>query len=289
MRLGLALAGGGIKGIAHAGVLQALEENKIDIDVIGGTSSGSLVASLYAIGYSPKEILEIFKKHSKKIIGINSNRLINGIGNYIFKKNININGINTGEELEKLYNYLANKKEVNNMKDIKNIPIVIPTVDILTSKKYICTNFIPSNNNNNTKYITDITLGKAVRASSSFPAMFAPCIFKNHLFSDGGTLDNVPVLEIKKYNIDKIIAVDFSVEEIDENSNIIDIAMKNMGIMINQITKENLNTSDIVIMIKLDKIGLFDTKNIEKCFNIGYAETIKNIDKIKELTVKKVC
>ena len=51
LKLGLALSGGGIRGIAHAGVLKALEENNIKIDAIGGTSSGSLIASLYALGY----------------------------------------------------------------------------------------------------------------------------------------------------------------------------------------------------------------------------------------------
>ena len=53
MKLGVALSGGGIRGIAHAGALKALEENNIKIDVIGGTSSGSIIATLYAMGYSP--------------------------------------------------------------------------------------------------------------------------------------------------------------------------------------------------------------------------------------------
>ena len=53
MKLGLALSGGGIRGVAHAGVLKALEENDIKIDVIGGTSSGSIISALYAMGYSP--------------------------------------------------------------------------------------------------------------------------------------------------------------------------------------------------------------------------------------------
>ena len=67
MKIGVALSGGGIRGIAHAGVLKALDDNKIKIDVIGGTSAGSMVASLYAIGYSPEEIFELFKKNAKKL------------------------------------------------------------------------------------------------------------------------------------------------------------------------------------------------------------------------------
>ena len=59
--LGVALSGGGIRGIAHAGALKAFEDNNIKIDVIGGTSSGALVATLYALGYSPYYIFQTFK------------------------------------------------------------------------------------------------------------------------------------------------------------------------------------------------------------------------------------
>ena len=66
MKLGLALSGGGIRGAVHIGVLKAFEEQNIKIDVIGGTSSGSLVASLYAMGYSPVHIYELFKRYGKQ-------------------------------------------------------------------------------------------------------------------------------------------------------------------------------------------------------------------------------
>ena len=68
MKLGLALSGGGIRGIAHAGALKALEDNKITVDIIGGTSSGALVASLYAMGYSPYYIYILFKRYAKDIV-----------------------------------------------------------------------------------------------------------------------------------------------------------------------------------------------------------------------------
>ena len=67
MTLGLALSGGGIRGAVHIGVLKALEENNIKVDIIGGTSSGSLVAALYAMGYSPIHIYELFKRYGKII------------------------------------------------------------------------------------------------------------------------------------------------------------------------------------------------------------------------------
>lgn len=88
MKLGIALSGGGIRGIAHAGVLKALEDNKIKIDVIGGTSAGSLVASLYAMGYSPYYIYILFKRYAKDIVEMNSSPIISGIGNFMLNKKV---------------------------------------------------------------------------------------------------------------------------------------------------------------------------------------------------------
>ena len=88
MKLGVALSGGGIRGIAHAGALKALEDNEIKIDVIGGTSSGSLVASLYAMGYSPYYIYILFKRYAKDIVEINSSPIISGIGNFMMNKKV---------------------------------------------------------------------------------------------------------------------------------------------------------------------------------------------------------
>lgn len=88
MKLGVALSGGGIRGIAHAGALKALEDNGIKIDVIGGTSSGSLIASLYAMGYSPYYIYILFKRYAKEMVEMNSNPIISGIGNFMLNKKV---------------------------------------------------------------------------------------------------------------------------------------------------------------------------------------------------------
>ena len=76
MKIGIALSGGGIRGIAHAGVLKALEDNGIKIDMIGGTSSGSLIASLYAMGYTPYYIYVLFKRYAGEIIAVETKPII---------------------------------------------------------------------------------------------------------------------------------------------------------------------------------------------------------------------
>ena len=81
MKLGLAVAGGGVKGAAHIGVIKALEENEIKIDAIAGTSIGSIVASLYAMGYTPEKMLEIFKYFAKEIMKANASYFAGNLKN----------------------------------------------------------------------------------------------------------------------------------------------------------------------------------------------------------------
>ena len=76
--------------------------------------------------------------------------------------------------------------------------------DIL-SEEYVFTNIIPEKADHKEQYITDATIGKAVRASSTFPAVFSPCKDREHAFMDGGTLDNIPVNEVKKQLIKQLL------------------------------------------------------------------------------------
>lgn len=279
MKLGLALSGGGIRGIAHAGVLKALEDNNIKIDVIGGTSSGSLVASLYAIGYSPYYIYILFKKYAKDIVEINATPIITGIGGFVKNKKISVTGLKTGEKIEEAYNHLAERKGVKKISDINKMPLVIPTVDLNTSKEYIFTN--NKLGLKEEKYISDIPLGKAVRASSSFPAVFSPCKYKKFRFLDGGVLNNIPVEEVKKQGADKVIAVNFKADDITSDSNIMDIAMRTLDIMGNKISEEGLKISDYILTVETDKTGLLDIEKLDQCYMSGYKMTKQNIDKIK--------
>ncbi len=282
MKLGIALSGGGIRGIAHAGVLKALEDNNIKIDVIGGTSAGSMIAALYAIGYSPYYIYILFKTYAKNIIGTNANPIISGVHGYLKNRKKNIKGLKDGEEIEKIFNEIAKKRNVEKISDIK-MPIIIPTVDIMNSKEYVFTNHIPEEAVDKEQYITDITIGRAVRASSSFPAVFNPCKDEKHAFMDGGTLDNVPVYEVKKQGADKVIAVKFDSDPVKEDSNLMDIIMKTIDIMGSKISEESLEMSDLILNVYTDKVGLLDINKLEACYKYGYNCVIENLDKIKQI------
>lgn len=281
MKIGVALSGGGIRGIAHAGVLRALEENGIKIDIIGGTSCGSMVASLYAMGYTPHYIYILFKRYAKDIAALNTKPIISGLQSHFFKSKKVFSSLKDGEIIETVYNKLALRKGIKNVNEIQ-MPLVIPSVDITESKEYVFTNSIPENTEDKLQYITDITVGKAVRASSSFPAVFNPCLMGTHAFMDGGALDNVPVNEVRKQGADKVIAVKFDADPVDENSNIMDIVMKTIDIMGSKISEESLEMSDIVLNVYTDKVGLLDIEKLDNCYKYGYNCVVENIDKIKE-------
>ena len=281
MNLGIAFSGGGAKGIAHAGVLKAFLENSIVPNIVGGTSSGSIVATLYAMGYSPDNIYKLFKKYSKVITNIKSKSLIGEISKYSLTKKININGLNTGEELSNIFNKLSSEKGIKNIKDLK-IPLVIPAVDILEEKEYIFSTIKP-NVLYKEKYITDIDLGTAVRASSSFTGVYSPCKFENKMFLDGGLVNNTPVKELKECGADKVIAINFKSDKLKETSNIIDIVMKSLDIMSNRLAKENLEKSDILITLKTRTIGLLDIDKSEYCFEVGYNAAMEQMSEIKKI------
>lgn len=281
MKLGIALSGGGIRGIAHAGVLAGLEKNNIKIDIIGGTSSGSIISALYAMGYKPYHIFILFKRYAKEIAKLNTEPIISGIKNIKNDSKSFFTGFRTGSKIEEIYNNYSVNKDITNISQIK-MPLVIPTVDITESKEYVFTNYIPKNEENIDQYITDISIGKAMRASSSFPAFFSPCKYKNHMFMDGGALDNIPVNEVKKQGADKVIAVKFDADIVNEQSNMMDIIMKTIDIMGSKISEESLEMSDYILNVYTDKVGLLDTSKLDKCYKYGYDCVMEHIDEIKQ-------
>ena len=236
-------------------------------------------------GYSPYYIYIIFKKYAKEITEISSNPIISGIGGYVKNKKVSLKGLKTGESIEEAYNHLASRKGIRTISDITKMPLVIPAVDLSSSKEYVFTNNIPNDGQN--KYINEITVGKAVRASSSFPAIFCPCKYKKYRFLDGGVLDNIPVTEVKKQGADKVIAVNFKADDITEESNIMDIVMRTIDIMGNKISEDGLSLSDYILTVETDKTGLLDFEKLDKCYKYGYQAAIREMGKIKEIVTKR--
>lgn len=287
MSLGLCLSGGGVKGAAHIGVLKALEEEKIKIKYIGGTSSGSIVSALYATGYKPDEIYEIFRKYCKNIKYIDIKNILKLFLGIITTGTITIDGLNSGKSINKLINKMCNQKNIYNISDIK-MPLVIPSVNMNTGDVICFTSTEIRGFSDNTIFVNDEKIGNAVQASCSFPTVFSPCKYKNSKLVDGGIRENVPWREVRLLGADKVISVIFE-NEIDDkcSKNLIDVAFRSYELMCKELSKYELNGSDYFIKIKSEKVSLLDMSKIDEFYKMGYEQTKEFIKNNKIINKKE--
>lgn len=279
MSLGLCLSGGGVKGAAHIGVLKALEENNIKIDYIGGTSSGSIVATLYAAGYKSDEIYNIFKKYCKDIKYVDIKNIFKLILGIVTTGSIIIDGLNSGKSINKLINKMCNKKDIYNISDIK-MPLAIPSVNMNTGEVVCFTSLNMRAFSDNTVFVNDVKIGNAVQASCSFPAVFSPCDYKNCKLVDGGIRENVPWREVKYLGADKVISVVFE-SEVDNScfKNLIDVTARSYELMCKELSKYELRGEEHLIKIKSEKVSLLDMSKIDEFYEKGYNETKNFLNK----------
>ncbi len=279
MKIGLALAGGGIKGAGHVGVLKALEENGIEIGYIGGTSIGSIISALYTMGYTTDEMLKLFKYFAKEIMKADPKYYWSNVKS---RKNFMGYGLLSGERIETAINECAELKGMKNILDIK-MPTVMPTVDITESKKYVFTNHEYDKNFKEDTYIRDITIGKAVRASASYPGVFAPTIYQGHKFVDGGIIDNLPAQEVRKLGAEKVLSIRFSSKNDNDPKNIFEVALKSVDLLFDQRTAAEIASSDYAITLDLPEASVFNIKKIDYCYERGYVTAIEHMKEIKEM------
>lgn len=282
MKLGLSLSGGGIKGVSHIGAIKALDEAGIKFDYISGTSSGSIVATLYACGYNTDEIYNIFKKYAKSIKYVDFRNVKKLIKNIIQGKGLVVDGLNSGITIKKLINEVCNKKGIRNIKQIK-MPLLIPAVNISNEKLYVFSNNILKNKTDEIEYINDVDIGSAVQASCSYPGIFSPCRIGNNLLVDGGIAENLPWRETKRAGADKVLSIVF-IEEMPKKccNNIYEVLNKSFSIICNELYKYEWSGADYLLKIEEPSVGLLETSKMDKLYQNGYNQTKKKIFEIKK-------
>lgn len=258
--IGLSLSGGGFKGIAHAGVLQYLKEKDITPTAISGTSAGSIVATLYASGISPEEILHLFK----------SVNIFNW--QHFTLKKAGIMDVNTFDK------YIKKAFDEKTLQDL-NIPVYINATNIATGKIHF---FEPS-----TKVVD------AVLASSAFPGVFSPYLIGDELYSDGGILNNFPT-KILKEKCDFVIGSNVCPIQTVPQSDLTTIRSITFRAYDLMTAMSNIVHGRICdILIEPEELTLYSTfernkKKMDEMFAIGYQEAKKSFEKNSDIFKKAI-
>lgn len=279
---GLCFSGGGIKAAAHIGALKAIEERGIKFDCVSGASSGSIIATMYALGYSSDEMWKMFKKFAPKIKYYQWRNILKLIIGIILEREIVIDGLNSGDVIENIISDICFKNKVFNINEIK-MPLLISMVDVKSGSVYIAS----SKDNrttisDNTKFLTNIPIGKAVRASCSFPMVFCLCEYQGIQMIDGGIRENLPWRCLKEIGADEVWGIAFNTiyKKDDCCTNIIETAIRAIELQGREIAIYENAGIDNLININLEKVSLLDWSKMEQLYKAGYEQVKKCLNKI---------
>ncbi|MCB0486425.1 MAG: patatin-like phospholipase family protein [Flavobacteriaceae bacterium] len=255
-KIGLTLSGGGIRGMAHLGVLEYLLEIDIKPSVISGTSAGSLVGIFYAAGYTPKEILEIGK--AEKFFGYSNIKL-------------RWSGLFSADIFDNILTKYIKQSTIEEL----SIPIYIVATDLTNARQYV---------------FDKGSIANAVKASCCVPLVFEPVKYGDIFLCDGGILNNFPV-DIIKNRCDTLIGINVSnIEELSIKSwSYRKVLERTIKISIDSNTYNQKDLCNIYVEPpSMSNYGTFDYSKSDQLFQLGYnyAKSIK--DNFNKIGIKKV-
>jgi len=282
-KIGLALSGGGAKGFAHIGVIKVLEEVGVPIDYISGTSMGSVVGALYAIGYDAAQLERLtrtidWQEMLSDEIDRNDlsmeEKMWDGryIGNFPIRQGtVSLPaGLISGQKISKMLSHLT--LSVHHIDDFSEFPIPFLCVatDLATGEAVSLKN----------GYLPD-----AIRASMAIPTILTPIKIDNYVFADGGLSRNLPAVDLKEAGMDIVIGVDVSITLLDADSlnSIFDVLMQSMSFMEAESRIRQYNVCDILIQPELKGYTMFDFGEVRKLIKMGENAARQHITELQEL------
>ncbi|OGB68532.1 MAG: hypothetical protein A2Y94_09320 [Caldithrix sp. RBG_13_44_9] len=283
-RIGLVLSGGGARGFAHVGVLQILDSLQIPVHFITGTSMGSIVGGLYALGYSGKDLDSLAKNVDWTIIF--SDKPPRGKLAYFEKSDMgrfqlslqtrkyNIqepSGLIFGQKISLLLTRLISPQFDDANFDELPIPFRCISADLISGNEVV-----PNAG----------SLPKAIRASMSVPSIFTPVEWGDSLLVDGGVLNNLPVDVALEMGATHIIAVNVGkpLRSQENLSGAISILYQSLSLASNNKEKENLLKADVVITPDLEGFNQTDfaENKIKLMIEIGKQAARNNLDQLQQ-------
>ncbi len=270
-KVGVAFAGGSALGLAHVGVLKWLEEHRIPVDYIAGTSMGALIGGMYATGRSAEEVEQF-------IAGIDWNEALQvsapfrqlsfrrkedqrDFPNTIelgFKRRLRFpSGLSSGHGVGLIISrFAAPYGEMGSFDDLPT-PFRCVAVDLMKAREMV---------------FDEGSLTDALRATMSLPGVFAPVRKDDMLLVDGGALNNLPVEVVRRMGADVVIAValDLPQPTMDELATLFGVARRSLSVMIIENERRNLGLADLVLMPELKGVGAGDYLRWPELLERGY-------------------
>jgi NTE family protein len=279
--IGLALGGGGARGLAHIGVLKALEKEKIKINAITGCSMGAIIGGLYAYYGNASDV----ENHVFKIL---KSPLV---------KELQIGELQEEKETKHFFDDLIGQMsfKIKAFKSLQNISFFnekitrkifkeIPDTKIEKLKikfSAIATDLISGEEINFTRG----SLRNVVRASAAIPGFFPPVTIKDYYLIDGSASESVPAGRVKEIGADRVLAVDVThcLKAIDKPVNIIEILNRAEDITSFHLSKERLKNADLVIRPKVRKLSWADFNYAKQIIKKGEDAVNNNLEEIRKL------
>jgi NTE family protein len=241
-KVALVLGGGAARGFAHVGVIRVLEQERIPIDLVVGTSVGSLIGALYA---SERNAFELewaaFQLKQEDLFDYGMLSAVLGMG------------LARGERLE------AFVKGKVKQQAIEELPL--PFAAVATDLNW------------GTRVVLDHgPVGRAVRASSAIPGVFEPVLLDGKLLVDGGVVDNIPIEVARAKGADLVVAVDISEDVGNVNiKNLVDVILQSTNIMFAVNVAHRRAGADVLVQPKVGGIGMLDFARRKEAMDAGIA------------------
>ncbi|MEZ4272055.1 MAG: patatin-like phospholipase family protein [Myxococcota bacterium] len=250
-RIALVLGGGGARGFAHIGVLRILEQEKIPIDLVVGTSVGSLIGALYAAEPNTFELeWKAFKLSEEDFFDFSI--LSAGMGPV------------KGDALKA---FVAKNIKTPDIERFK-LPFIAIATDLNTGERV---------------EIKSGSVVDAVRASASIPGVFRPVTLRHRMLVDGGVVANLAVDTARAAGADIVIASNITEKVVDyEIDDLVTVVLQSINIMMGQMTQAQVAMADVVITPAVGDVGTMDFSHKKRCMQEGIAATQLQVAAIKQ-------
>lgn len=249
-KIGLALGSGGARGFAHIGVLKVLEEHRVPIDFIAGTSMGSVVGALYANRINV-DLLGKLAAHMKKK---------NYVDLVVPKK-----GLIRGTLIQEMVRLLSHGKRIEDL----TIPTAIVATDLLTGERVV---------------FQEGPIDAAVRASISIPGIFEPAYMDGRVLVDGAVVDRLPIEVVRNMGADVVIAVDVGPTELNRDvRTIFDVISQTLDIMERETGRHRNIVADVLIQPDIGNHGITQFERVDWLIQQGEESTRSIVTHIHQL------